>query len=185
MTKVMIIPGNGITDISENWFPFVRKKLEKMGFTVIAKNMPDPDIARRKIWIPFIEKQLGRDQKAILIGHSSGAVAILRHLENHRAEGAVLVGVCYTDLGLKKEKLSGYYTDRWHWSKITKNVSWIVQFASTDDPYIPIKEARYIRDRTNSEYFEYNDQGHFGADVKKKEFPEIVELIKKKARKNL
>ena len=64
--------------------------------------------------------------------------------------------------------------------KIKQNVKWIIQFASTNDPYIPIEEARFIRDKIGSEYYEYTDQGHFGVDVKKLEFPEIIEIIKKK-----
>jgi len=82
--KVMIIPGNGNTDISDNWFPYVKKGLEVIGIEVIAKNMPDAKLARRKYWIPFIEKNLGGEEDSILIGHSSGAVAILRYLENHK-----------------------------------------------------------------------------------------------------
>src|SRR3989338_1217142 len=178
--KAIIIPGNGNTDISENWFSYVKKKLEYMGIEVIAKNMPDADLARRMYWIPFIEKELKDDRNAILIGHSSGAVAILRYLENHSALVAVIVGACHTDLGDEKEKLSGYFDDKWQWDKIRQNAKWIIQFASTDDPFISIEEARFIRDKIKSDYHEYTDQGHFGADVKKTEFPEIVELIKKK-----
>ncbi|MEK6888225.1 MAG: alpha/beta hydrolase [Candidatus Aenigmatarchaeota archaeon] len=178
--KVMIIPGNGNTDISENWFPYVKKKLEELGMGVIAKNMPDPDIARKEFWIPFMEKQLKGDENAILIGHSSGAVAILRYLENHKALGAVIVGACYTDLNDEHEKLSGYFNDKWQWDKIKKNSQWVIQFASTDDPYIPIEEARFIKNKIGSEYYEFKNQGHMGADVNKTEFPEIVEIIKRK-----
>ena len=28
--KAMIIPGNGNTDINENWFPYVKNALEKL-----------------------------------------------------------------------------------------------------------------------------------------------------------
>ena len=173
----MIIPGNGNTDISENWFLYVKQSLEAMGLHVIAKNMPDPVLARKSFWIPFIEKELGTTD-AILIGHSSGAVAILRYLENHRAKGAILVGACHTDLGDENERLSGYFSDPWQWKKIKRNADWIVQFASIDDPYIPIEEARHIHDELNTEYHEYADQGHFGGDVHKTEFPEIIQMIK-------
>lgn len=144
--KAMIIPGNGNRDISEIWFPYVKNNLEKLGFKVIAKNMPDADLARRKYWIPFIEKQLAGDENSILIGHSSGAVAILRFLEENKAFGAVIIGASYTDLGDKKEKLSGYFDGKNKWGKIKQNAKWIVQFASVDDPYIPIEEARFIKD---------------------------------------
>ena len=181
--KVMIIPGNGNTDISDNWFPYVKKGLEVIGIEVIAKNMPDAKLARRKYWIPFIEKNLGGEEDSILIGHSSGAVAILRYLENHKLFGAVIVGACYTDLGLEEEKLSGYFDDEWQWDKIKKSAGWIIQFASTNDPWIPIEEARFIKNKIDSEYHELENQGHMGSDINKTEFPEIVEIIKEKLKK--
>lgn len=172
----MIIPGNANADMSQFWYPYVKKELEKIGIKVIAKNMPDPDLARKEYWLPFIEEQTGGAQQTILIGHSSGAVAILRYMESHKIEGAVIVGVCYTDLGDEKEKISGYYEDPWRWEKIKQNAKWIIQFASADDPYIPTEEARYVRDRLNTEYYEYADRGHF----MENEFSEFVEAIKRK-----
>jgi len=176
----MIIPGNGNTDINENWFPYVKNALEKLGIKVIAENMPDPDLARKKFWVPFIESKVGNDKSCILIGHSSGAVAILRYAETHKIKIAIIVGASYTHLNDKKEKLSGYFDKEWKWNKIKENCNCIIQFASTDDPYIPIDEARYISQKLNTKYHEYNDQGHFGNDVKKTEFPEIVAEIRKK-----
>lgn len=44
--KAMIVPGNGNTDISENWLPYLKRELEKLGIEVIAKDMPDQDLAR-------------------------------------------------------------------------------------------------------------------------------------------
>jgi predicted alpha/beta hydrolase family esterase len=54
--RVIIIPGNNNTAISESWYPQVKKELEKLGLDVIAKNMPDPDLARKQFWLPFIEE---------------------------------------------------------------------------------------------------------------------------------
>ena len=181
--KIMIIPGNGSPDMnSEIWYPYIKKELEIIKsnikiFEIIIKNMPDPDLARKDYWLPFIEQQLKGDENAILIGHSSGAVAILRYLEKHKVQGAILIGACYTDLGDVKEKASGYFDGEWNWSKIKQNAKWIIQFASTNDPYIPIEEARHVRDKLHTEYYEYDDQGHFSSDVT---FPELVEVLKRK-----
>lgn len=174
--RAIIIPGNNNTDLSEFWYPQVKKELEKLGLDVIAKNMPDPDLARKQYWLPFIEEQVKSDGNSILIGHSSGAVAILRYLEENKAEGIVLVGGSHTDLNDEKEKISGYFDEPWNWEKIRKNVKWIIQFASTDDPYIPIAEARYMKDKLNSEYYEFTNRGHF----MQTEFQELVESINKK-----
>lgn len=176
--KAIIIPGNGNTDISENWFSYVNKELEKLGLEVIAENMPDPDLARKKYWLPFIKEKLSTED-SILIGHSSGAIATLRYLEEHRCKLAILVGVCYTALGDEHEKESGYYDEPWKWDKIKSNAEKIVIFASSDDPYIPISEPQFIKEQINAEYHEYNDEGHFGVDKSKKEFPEVITVVKK------
>ena len=175
--KAIIIPGNGSTDITENWFQSVKKELEKLGIELIAENMPDPELARKKYWVPFIKEKLSTED-AILIGHSSGSVATLKYLEENKAKLAILVGVCYTDLGDEDEKKSGYYDTPWDWGKIKINAEKIVIFASKDDPYIPISEPRFIKEKLNAEYHEYENEGHFGSDVGKTEFPEIVDIVK-------
>lgn len=45
---------------------------------MILRNMPDPFTARKKIWLPFILDELHCDSNTILVGHSSGAEAIMR-----------------------------------------------------------------------------------------------------------
>lgn len=173
----MIIPGNGNADVQDIWIPFVKDKLEKEGFTVIAKNMPDAELARQKYWVPFIEKQVGHDKDAVLIGHSSGAVAALRYAEHHKVQGLVLVCACHTDLGMESERLSGYYDEPWQWEKIKKNAQWIIQFASTDDPFIKIEEARFINKKLDTIYHENGQYGHYNAVT---EFPELVESVMEK-----
>jgi hypothetical protein len=170
----MIIPGNGNTDISENWYLYLKGELEKNGVQVIAKTMPDPDIARKEYWLPFIEQQIGEGEDVILIGHSSGALAIMRYLETHKVLGAVLVGACYTDLGDAKEKQSGYYNKVWQWDNMKINSKWIILFASKDDPYIPVAEPRFINENLRTEYHEYVNKGHFNAST----IPELVEVLK-------
>lgn len=176
----MIIPGNGNADMSEIWRPYVKRELEKLGLTVIAKNMPDPDLARQKYWLPFMKEQIEGDENAILIGHSSGALAAMKYAEEHKLEGIVIVAAAHTDLGDDKEKASGYFDEPWQWEKMKNNTKWIIQFASTNDPYIPIEEAHHVRDHLNAEYYEYPDQGHFSSDINKTEFPELIEAMKRK-----
>ncbi len=177
--KAIIIPGNGGSTPNDNWFPYLVTKLSKLSVKVMNEQFPDPVLARRKYWLPFLEK-LGADENTILIGHSSGAVAAMRYAETHKILGSILVGACYTDLGVETEKISGYYDEPWNWKGIKQNQKWIALFASTDDPYIPIEEARHINKNLQPEYYEFTDQGHFGSDKGRVTFPEIVEIIKKK-----
>lgn len=178
--KIILIHGNGGSTVNDNWFPWVKDELEKLGLNVIARTFPDNKFARKDIWLPFIENDLKADENTIIIGHSSGAVAAMRYAEENKIFGSILVGACYTDLGDSDEKISGYYDTSWNWELIKKNQNWIVQFSSIDDPYIPISEARYIHEKLHTEYYEYKDKGHFGWDKGMKKFPEIIEIIKNK-----
>lgn len=181
--KVIMIPGNGGATVDDHWFPWAKNEFEIRGFMVIAKNFPDPIFAREKYWLPFI-KRLGADEQTVLIGHSSGGVASMRYAEKNQILGSVLIGVNYTDLGDETERKSGYYNHPWNWEKIRENQQWIIQFASTDDPYIPIDQPRTIHKQLKSEYREYRDQGHFGGDDKhmKTTFPELLKALRSKLR---
>ena len=172
--NVIFVPGNGGGSTKENWFPYVQRELEKLGVKVIAEQFPDPDLARAEYWLPFLES-LGTDGESILIGHSSGALATMRYAESHTILGSVLVGVAYTDGGDPKEKASGYFDTPWDWEAIKRNQEWIIEFHSTDDPYISVAEARFVHEKLDSDYHEFTDRGHF---FPAETFPELVEAVR-------
>lgn len=177
--KAIMIHGNGGGKPTDNWFPYLKSELLKTGIQVVAPEFPDNILARESYWIPFL-KELKADQNTILIGHSSGAVAALRFAEQNKILGSVLVGCNYTDLGIEREKQSGYFDRPWDWKKIKNHQQWIIQFASTDDPWIPIDEAHFIQQKLGTEYHEFHDQGHFGGNYNKPTFPEALAAIKHK-----
>jgi predicted alpha/beta hydrolase family esterase len=181
MKRIVLLHGNGGGSGQDQWFPYIKRELEKMGVVCVAPDLPDAQLARKQFWFPYFTDELKLGSNDIVVGHSSGALAILKYAEEHRLAGSVLVGTYYTDLGYEDERTSGYFDTPWQWDNIKANQEWTAIFASTDDPFIPIEEPRYIRDRLGSEYFEFTDQGHFGLeDPPKSEFPELFELLKQK-----
>lgn len=175
--KVMLIPGNGGSTPEYSWFPYLERKLPELGCEVINVQFPDPILARTGFWLPFLEK-LGANEHTILIGHSSGTLAALRFAETHRIYGSVLVAAYHTHLNEEAEKQSGYFDQPWDWPAIQGNQNWIIQFASTDDPFIPIEEARYVHQKLSTKYHEYSNQKHFGHGVEQKlEFPELLTVL--------
>lgn len=174
--KIILVHGNGGTKASDFWFPKVKTELESAGLKVIAETMPDRVLARSSKWLPFLHDTLKADENTIIVGHSSGAVAAMRYAETTPIYGSVLVGASYTDLGDRAEKMSGYFNEPWDWRTIKANQKWIEQFASTDDPYIPIEEARFVHGTLGTTYHEDTDRGHYlGTD-----FPELVSVIKQR-----
>lgn len=178
--KIIIIHGGGGTGNS-HWYPSVKYALEEQGLEVITPIMPDNVLAREKYWLPFLKDELHADSTTILVGHSSGAEAAMRYAEANKIYGSVLVAACHTDLDDENEKISGYYSHPWQWDKIKANQNWIIQFHSTDDPYIPVQEAKYVHKMLGTEYIESINERHYGGGRKEKlEFPELVEIIKQK-----
>jgi predicted alpha/beta hydrolase family esterase len=180
LIRAILIHGNGGAKPTDNWLPYLKRELEKIGIQTEAPQFPDADLARASYWIPFLKDTLKADEKTIIIGHSSGAIAAMKFAEENRILGSVLVGAYHSDLGIENEKLSGYFDAPWDWESIRKNQEWIIQFASTDDPWIPIAEARYVSEHLKTEYYEFSDRGHFGGDREAKEFKECVTVLKKK-----
>lgn len=175
--KAILIPGNGGGTPQDNWFPYLEQELPKLGITVINQQFPDAQLARKEYWLPYIT-ELGADEQTILIGHSSGAIAALRYAQEHQILGSVLVGAYYTDLGLEDEKKSHYFDTPWNFEAIQKNQEWMIQFASTDDPFIPIDESRYLHEHVGTEYHEFTDRAHFGhGDQQQQTFPELVQAV--------
>ena len=176
--KAILIHGNGGSTAGDHWLPYLERELTAIGLEVINRTFPDNVKARARIWLPFLE-ELGAGEDTILIGHSSGAEAAMRYAETHRLLGSILVGVCHTDLGDAGEAASGYYRDRWQWDLIRRNQQWIGIYHSSDDPLIPVGEARFVAAQLRCSYFEFTDRGHF---LDSREFPEIVQFVRRQLR---
>lgn len=178
MKRVVLLHGNGDSHGTDNWFPYIKSGVEKLGVTCVAPDLPDNVLARSKYWFPYFMDVLKLNKDDLVIGHSSGALAILKYAEKHQIGASVLVGTYYTDLGYDDERTSGYFDTPWDWGKIKANQQWTAIFASKDDPYIPISEPLFIRDKLASEYFEFTNQGHFGGENHpKEEFPELLKFL--------
>jgi predicted alpha/beta hydrolase family esterase len=172
----ILIHGNGGCTAGDVWLPWLERQLTALGLRVVNETFPDNVKARATCWLPHLEK-LGADEHTILIGHSSGAVAAMRYAEQHRLLGSVLVAVCHSDLGDGLEAASGYYDSPWQWQRIRDNQQWIAIYHSTDDPHIPIGQPRFVATQLRASYFEFTDRGHF---TDTRQFPEVVDLIKKR-----
>ena len=53
MIKIVFIPGNSRLTTQDNWFPSVKAGLQAEGLKVIAREFPDPDLARESFWLHF------------------------------------------------------------------------------------------------------------------------------------
>lgn len=175
--RVIFIHGNGADSWNFAWSPWLKNELESLGIEVVFETFPDKKLARAKYWLPHLKDNLKADENTILVGWSSGAVASMRFAEENKIFASLLVAPCYNDLGLESERISGYYDKEWNWDNIHKNQKHIAMFYSKNDEFIPLEDFEFMKEHLNPDYvFISEDKGHF---IKEKQFPEILEYIKK------
>ncbi|KAI8469047.1 MAG: putative hydrolase rbbp9 [Monoraphidium minutum] len=173
--RVVIVPGNGPGSVFQaNFYGWLQQRLHKPpAITCVLRNMPDPVGARESVWLPFMRGELGCGADTVVVGHSSGAAAAMRLAEETRVAGLVLVSAYTTDQGDDLEARSGYFNRPWEWSKIRGNAGFVVQFGSTDDPFLPWSEQQEVADGLGAELHKFEDRGHF----MNSRFPELAAAL--------
>lgn len=110
-----------------------------------------------------------------LFCYSSGSAAIMRFAESHKLFAAVLVSAYISDLGDETEARSGYFNRPWNWESIKQNCSHIVQFGSSDDPFLPWDEQRTVARETEATFHMSDCMGHYMNST----FPELINTMRK------
>lgn len=166
----------------ENWFRWLEAELVKKDYEVWVPQLPgadEPDIPRYNKYI-FENWELDKD--SVLIGHSSGAVAILGILQELPddivIEKAILVAGFKDDLGLEAvKKMMEYQFD---WGKIKNRAKKFIFIHSDNDPRVPLEHAKFLKEKLGGELIIMPGQGHFSistAGEKYKQFPELLNFI--------
>lgn len=94
MKRAIIVHGWGGTP-QEGWFPWLKKDLEKKGFSISVPQLPDTEHPHIKTWVPALAVAVGTpDQETYLVGHSMGCQTIIRYLETLK-EGKKIGGAVF------------------------------------------------------------------------------------------
>jgi hypothetical protein len=184
MKNALILHGTG-NNSQGNWFPWLKKELEKDDWKVWVPDLPDsknPSVKKINEYI-FANKDWQFNEESILVGHSSGAVAILGLLQklpdDIQVNKCYLIGSFKDDFGL--EHLSGLFTKPFDFAKIRKHAKKFILIHSDNDPYCPLDHAEYLSRKLDGELIVIKGQGHFNLEnsPKYREFPELLKIIEK------
>src|SRR3989344_8170634 len=93
-----------------NWFPWIKKELEKRNVRVFVFDMPDAKHPSIESWVKYLEDNVkDADENAYFIGHSVGCQTILRFLEklhkHKKVGGCFLVAGWFNIINLSSEEL--------------------------------------------------------------------------------
>ena len=185
MKNAIILHGNNGKS-GHNWFLWFKKELEKVGYHVWVPDLPNADIPDIQRYSEFIfgNKDFTLNKETILIGHSSGAVAILGLLQ--QLPDSISVNVAYLVGSFCKDlKIDGIHHEElflipFEFEKIKSKAKKFIFIHSDDDPYCPLDQAKFLAKETAGELIIMPGQKHFStstAGEKYREFPKLLELI--------
>lgn len=180
MTKYLILHG---TDASpeDNWFMWLKGTLIGEGNKVWLPQLPHSKEPNADIYTKFIlaNPNFVINSETVLIGHSSGAVEILRLLEKIEVtvKAAILVSALKDNLG--RDSLNGLFQVPFDFETIKTHCSSFVLIHSDNDPYVPIEHAEYLADSLDAELITIEGQGHFNLEQGEeyKQFPFLLKVI--------
>ncbi len=168
----------------ENWFDWLKKKLEAQNWQVWVPDLPksdEPNIKRYNKFI-FDNRNWQFNSDSILVGHSSGAVATLGLLQ--ALPNNIKVDACYL-IGSFKDNphwdvLDGLFEEPFDFELIKSKANRFVFIHSDNDPYCPLDQAKFLAKKLGGELIVRKGQKHFSVATfgdKYKKFPLLLNKI--------
>lgn len=186
MKNALILHGTGGSS-KENWFDWLRKELEKKEWQVWVPDLPhaeNPNIDRYNTFL-LENEDWQFNSESVLIGHSSGAVAILGLLEalpeDVQVDTCFLVGAFKDDLGW--DALKQLFIKPFDFAKIKRKAKHFIFIHSDNDPHCPLEHAQYLSKELDGELIVQPGQKHFSigtAGEQYRQFPFLLHLIESK-----
>lgn len=165
----------------ENWFPWLEKELVSNRYNVWVPDLPGSERPNILRYNEFIFSKWMFDSESVIVGHSSGATAILGLLQGIESrpqiDTAFLVAGFTGNLDWDAlEEIGSYQFD---WQKIKKKAKKFVLFHSDDDPYVSLAHGKFLKEKLGAELIILSGQKHFSfdTDAKYKKFPELLKKI--------
>jgi len=183
--KFLILHGTD-ADSSSHWFPWLKDELEKLGHEVWVPDLPRADRPNIDRYARYLFAQDWDFTDNVIIGHSSGAVAILGLLQKMpdrtKISTAILAGAFTKRLAENPSwsMLRELFDKAFDFEAIKQKSDRFIFVHSKDDPYCPIEDARELCKNLAGEFIELDGMGHFTTklDPRFSKFPELLEIIK-------
>jgi len=171
----------------ENWFPWLKGELEKLGHSVFVPSFPTPEGQSLEAWLKVFEDYKSKlDKETVFVAHSLGPAFVLNVLESLEkpVRACFFVSGFVGSLGNPEfDDLNNSFADRqFDWEKIKANCASFFVFHSDNDPYVPQEKAIELASNLGIEPVIVREAGHFNEKAGFTKFPllleKILELIK-------
>lgn len=167
----------------ENWFPWMKKELEKEGHKVFVPQFPTPENYSLESWSEKLNEYKDFiNEETIFIGHSIAVAFLLSVLENLNSsiKACYFIASVYGKTGVEdcdRQNVSFVEKD-FNWDEIRKNCKNFYLFHSDNDPYSTLESAQELAKNLHTDIHFVKGAGHFNEEAGYLKFPELCTLIK-------
>lgn len=167
----------------ENWFPWLKEKLETQGCRVFVPQFPSPPVVPAKIeeWFDVLKNyEQHIDENTIIIGHSLGGIFTLRVLEKlqHKIKASVFVG---TPIGVKPilnyDRDNSFSGFNFEWENIKNKAEQFFVYQSDNDPYVSLENGEELAKKLGVKLTFIRNAGHFNKKAGYISFSDLLEKI--------
>ncbi|MFD7262304.1 RBBP9/YdeN family alpha/beta hydrolase [Streptomyces sp. NPDC059874] len=187
MSEIVVSHGYGASDDSV-WFPYLTEQLAAAGHRVTVPRLPESATPRLEPWRKTYGAAVstaGPADSTVLVGHSIGAVNVLRFLEQHdpaaqgQFAGVLLVAASAHEVGY--DELAEFFEGGFDWERIRRSARRFRVLQAMDDPVNqpdPTEHVRLFVEGLGATAVVTPTGGHFGATPDDHvEVPEVVRLV--------
>lgn len=151
----------------ENWFPWLKGKLEERGFEVIVPQFPTPYGQTPETWFEVLQpyQNLWHDS-TIAFGHSLGGTFLLRVLEHLEIQikAAFFVAAPIGILPIKNYATDKPFLEKpFDWPTICQHARDFFVFHSDNDPFVGLENGKVLAENLGVELTFVPGAGHFNA----------------------
>lgn len=191
MANIFIIHGS-YGSPKENWFPWLKKELEKLGHKVFVPQFPIPvgkiqDSAYGghdlKGWFKKLDEYKKYiDKNTIFVAHSRGNIFLYHYLATLKNSVSAVFMVApwkkYIWYPKGWKKIDTFHRKPFNWKKISQNSQYFEVYQSTNDD-TSVEEGQVIARLLNAKLVIVKNAGHFNVATYKKfnKFPLLLKNI--------
>lgn len=159
---------------NSDWYPWLKKELEKKGFRVEIPEMPNTSEPKIEPWVKHLKKVVDKlDKETYFVAHSIGCQAVMRFLEKENYEDKIGKSVFvagWFKLNNMENNEAKKIAEPWintpiNLVKVKQKISKLTVLLSDNEPYGFVQENRKVfLEKLNAKVMIKKDRGHFTED---------------------
>ncbi len=170
----------------ENWYPWLKYKLEERGLDVLVFNMPNTENPKIEEWVKYLETKIKDiDENTYFIGHSIGCQTIMRFLEklhkDKKIGGCIFVAPWFNLVNLEPNEMEiahPWLNTQIHFDRITEHCNKFLAIFSDNDSVVPISDKEIFKEKLNAKIIIEKNLGHFEEVIEPAILKETLNFLK-------